>query len=35
VIVSFTPNPAVGTHLGERADVERLVPLVRIETVPH
>jgi 1-phosphofructokinase family hexose kinase len=24
---------AVGTHLGERADVERLVPLVRIERV--
>jgi 1-phosphofructokinase family hexose kinase len=24
---------AVGTHLGERADVERLLPLVRIETV--
>ena len=24
---------AVGTHLGERADVERLVPLVKIETL--
>jgi fructose-1-phosphate kinase PfkB-like protein len=24
---------AVGTHLGERADVEKLVPLVRVESL--